>query len=101
MPYSVFVGAALDEFFRHGGAGRAGSDFVTSPEVGPLFGALVARALDRWFVELGSPDPFIVVEGGAGHGRLAGDVLPRRPGLRGRAAVRDGREVGDVAGRAA
>ena len=35
MPYSVFVGAALDEFFAHGGAGRAGADFVTSPEVGP------------------------------------------------------------------
>ncbi len=79
MPYSVFVGAALDEFFLHGGAGRAGSDFVTSPEIGPLFGALVARALDGWFVELGSPDPFIVVEGGAGRGRLAGDVLRANP----------------------
>ena len=79
VPYSVFVGAALDEFFLHGGAGRAGSDFVTSPEVGPLFGALVARALDGWFVELGSPDPFIVVEGGAGRGRLAGDVLRAGP----------------------
>ncbi len=79
VPYSVFVGAALDEFFRHGGAGRAGSDFVTSPEVGPLFGAVVARALDRWFVELGSPDPFIVVEGGAGRGRLASDVLRADP----------------------
>ena len=79
VPYSVFVGAALDEFFRHGGAGRAGSDFVTSPEVGPLFGAVVARALDEWFVELGSPDPFIVVEGGAGRGRLAGDVLRAGP----------------------
>ena len=35
-------------FFAPGsGAGRAGRDFVTSPEVGPLFGACVARALDR------------------------------------------------------
>ncbi len=75
MPYSVFVAAALDEFFTHGGAGRGGADFVTSPEVGSLFGALVARALDRWFVELGSPDPFIVVDAGAGRGRLARDVL--------------------------
>jgi NADH dehydrogenase [ubiquinone] 1 alpha subcomplex assembly factor 7 len=75
VPYSVYVGAALDEFFTRGGAGRAGADFVTSPEVGSLFGALVARALDRWFAELGSPDPFIVVEAGAGRGRLARDVL--------------------------
>jgi SAM-dependent MidA family methyltransferase len=79
VPYSVFVGAALDEFFAHGGAGRAGADFVTSPEVGPLFGAMVARGLDRWFVELGSPDPFIVVEAGAGTGRLAREVLRAAP----------------------
>jgi SAM-dependent MidA family methyltransferase len=82
VPYSVFVGAALDEFFAHGGAGRAGADFVTSPEVGPLFGALMARALDRWFVELDSPDPFIVVEAGAGRGRLARDVLRVDPACR-------------------
>ena len=35
-------------FFGRGqGAGRAGDDFVTSPEVGSLFGACVARAIDR------------------------------------------------------
>ena len=79
MPYSVFAGAALDEFFAHGGAGRAGADFVTSPEVGQLFGALVARALDQWFTEIGSPDPYIVVEAGAGRGRLASDVLRAAP----------------------
>ena len=79
MPYSTFVGAALDEFFTHGGAGRGGGDFVTSPEVGSLFGALVARALDQWFVDLGSPDPFIVVDAGAGRGRLARDVLRVEP----------------------
>jgi SAM-dependent MidA family methyltransferase len=67
-------------FFATGrGAGRAGGDFVTSPEVGPLFGACVARALDRAWRELGEPDPFVVVEAGAGNGRLARDVLRARP----------------------
>jgi SAM-dependent MidA family methyltransferase len=51
-----------------GGAGRS-RDFLTSVEVGPLFGAVTARALDEWWHELGRPDPFVVAEGGAGRGR--------------------------------
>jgi NADH dehydrogenase [ubiquinone] 1 alpha subcomplex assembly factor 7 len=70
-------------FFASGhGAGRAGRDFVTSPEVGSLFGACVARALDRCWHQLGTPDPFIVVEAGAGNGRLARDVSRSNPECR-------------------
>jgi hypothetical protein len=66
ISYSTFIDAALydDEagfYARHGEAGRRG-DFLTSPEVGPLFGAVVARALDEWWRELGEPAPFRVVE---------------------------------------
>jgi len=46
---------------------------------GPLFGALVARALDGWWRDAGSPDPFLVIEAGAGRGRLAVDVLAAAP----------------------
>ncbi len=67
-------------FFAAGrGAGRSGRDFVTSPEVGTLFGALVARWIDAAWQRLGSPDPFVVVEVGAGRGRLAADVLRAGP----------------------
>jgi SAM-dependent MidA family methyltransferase len=84
IPFDCFVDAALyDEdggfFARGGGAGRAGRDFVTSPEVGALFGALVARYLDRAWTDLDCPDPFVVVDAGAGRGRLASDVLRARP----------------------
>src|SRR5215218_6545670 len=84
IPFDRFVDAALyDEeggfFARGGGAGRAGRDFVTSPEVGVLFGTLMARFLDRVWSELARPDPFVVVEAGAGRGRLAADVLRARP----------------------
>jgi SAM-dependent MidA family methyltransferase len=84
IPFDRFVDAALydtaDGFFaRGGGAGRAGRDFVTSPEVGVLFGALVARFLDRAWTELARPDPFVVVDAGAGRGRLAADVLRAEP----------------------
>lgn len=66
-------------FYSTGGrAGRRG-DFLTSPEVGPLFGAVVARALDTWWHELGTPDPFVVVDAGAGPGTLARTVRLAEP----------------------
>jgi len=57
-----------------GSAGRRG-DFITSPEVGPLFGVVIARALGAWWNGLGRPEPFRVVEVGAGPGTLARAVL--------------------------
>lgn len=72
-------------FAAGGGAGRKG-DFITSPEVGPLFGTVIAGALDTWWVELDRPDPFVVVEAGAGAGTLAaamrGSGLQCAPALR-------------------
>ena len=84
IPFDAFMELALydadDGFFARGrGPGRAGRDFITSPEVGPLFGACVARALDGWWDELAAPDPFLVVEAGAGPGRLAREVLRAEP----------------------
>jgi SAM-dependent MidA family methyltransferase len=79
LPFDRFVDIALydpEGFFGAGrGPGRAGRDFVTSPEIGSLFGALVARALDEWWSALDRPDPYVVVDAGAGTGRLARDVL--------------------------
>jgi SAM-dependent MidA family methyltransferase len=84
LPFDRLVEVALYDpaggFFARGrGAGRSGGDFITSPQVGSLFGALVARALDGWWRDLGAPDPFVVVEAGAGDGRLARDVQRAEP----------------------
>lgn len=62
-------------FFAGGGGAGRRADFLTSPEVGPLFGAVVAGALDAEWRRLGCPDPFVVVEAGAGRGALAKAVL--------------------------
>jgi SAM-dependent MidA family methyltransferase len=52
-----------------------GGDFVTSPEVHPAFGQMIAHWLARVDAALGRPDPFQAVEMGAGSGRLAADLL--------------------------
>jgi SAM-dependent MidA family methyltransferase len=67
-------------FFASGtGAGRSGRHFVTSPEIGSLFGLCVARALDQLWRALDEPDPFLVIEAGAGSGRLAREVQRAQP----------------------
>jgi SAM-dependent MidA family methyltransferase len=51
------------------------SDFRTSPSLTPWFGRLIARALEQQWEGLGRPDPFTVVEVGAGAGDLAASAL--------------------------
>lgn len=66
-------------FYSGGGhAGRRG-DFITSPEVGPLFGHLVANALDAEWDRLDQPEVFSVVDFGAGPGTLARSVAASAP----------------------
>ena len=84
MPVSEYVQACLYDadhgFYMRGGrsGGRRGH-FLTAPEVGPLFGAVLAQALDAWWTELGEPEPFTVVDWGAGPGTLARAVLAAEP----------------------
>ena len=83
IPFSEYMQLALygqGGFYTTGGrAGRRGGDFITSPEVGPLFGTVIARALDAWWKELGSPSRFDVVECGAGPGARARSILASQP----------------------
>ena len=82
VPWSELMRSALygpGGFYSSGrGAGRT-RDFLTSPELGPLFGAVVARAIDTVWDRCGRPDPWIVVEGGAASGTLAAAVLDASP----------------------
>ncbi len=50
-------------------------DFVTSPHVSGAFGFLLATQLEGMWQMLGRPDPFDVVEAGAGDGTLARTIL--------------------------
>lgn len=83
IPFERFMETSLygdGGFFATGrGAGRSDRDFVTSPTTGSFFGLLVGRAIDREWEALGRPDPFVVIEVGAGDGRLCRDVLRSNP----------------------
>ena len=84
MRVDEFVERALYDpdhgFYETGGrAGRRTGSFLTSPEVGPLFGAVVARALDTWWREAGAPGEWVVVDAGAGPGTLARALLAAGP----------------------
>ena len=78
MEQALYGAAGFYTRVDGGSAGRRG-DFLTSPEVGPLFGAVLARHLDREWERLGRPDPFTVVDAGAGPGTLARAVIAAAP----------------------
>lgn len=62
-----------------GAAGRREGDFITSPEVGPLFADVIARALDHWWDELDQPAHYRIYDAGTGPGTLA-RALTTSPG---------------------
>jgi SAM-dependent MidA family methyltransferase len=84
VPFDRFMELALygaEGFYTKADGGSAGrrGDFITSPEVGPLFGAVIARYLDAEWKRIGRPDVFTVVDAGAGPGTLARSVIAARP----------------------
>jgi SAM-dependent MidA family methyltransferase len=52
-----------------------GAHFVTSPHVHPVFARLVGVALELLHGSLGHPEPFTIVEVGAGDGAMARELL--------------------------
>lgn len=83
LSFSNFVEACLYDsengfYTKTGRAGRRG-DFITSPEVGPVFGHLIANWLDQLWTEIQKPKDFQVIEVGAGCGTLARTILDSEP----------------------
>lgn len=93
MPFARFMELAL--FDPDGGYYRAESarpgregDFITAPELHPIFGATLSTGLHEIWERLGSPDPFTIREHGAGTGALALAVLGAVDDPAFRAAIR-------------
>jgi SAM-dependent MidA family methyltransferase len=79
LPFARFMALALYHptlgYYCGGSAGREpvgwSGDYFTSGDVHPLWGWCIARQLHQMWDLLGRPDPFSVVEPGAGRGLLA------------------------------
>jgi SAM-dependent MidA family methyltransferase len=52
-------------------------DFLTAPELHPIFGSAVARQVDEMWQRLGEPADFVVREYGAGRGTLGAAMAER------------------------
>jgi SAM-dependent MidA family methyltransferase len=80
MPFARFMELALYDpaggYYRSDAArpGRGG-DFLTAPELHPIFGETLAHAVEQAWDRLDRPEPFVVVEHGAGEGALAVPLL--------------------------
>jgi SAM-dependent MidA family methyltransferase len=60
--------------------GFQGADYYTALDLGSLLGEAVARRLAQAWERLGRPDPFTVLEPGAGRGWLGRDLLQSASG---------------------
>jgi SAM-dependent MidA family methyltransferase len=69
---------SLGYYSRLRGFGAQG-DFITSPEVSPVFGELLGRQAENVSRFLGEPRPFRILELGGGSGALAHALLRQLP----------------------
>src|SRR6266571_5224741 len=74
ITFADFMEAALydpeEGFYTRPPVGEGGH-FVTSPHVSRVFGELSGRQVEQMWEALGRPEPFSIVEAGAGDGTLA------------------------------
>lgn len=93
MPFVRFMALALYDpgggYYRAADArpGRTG-DFLTAPELHPIFGATLATGLHEIWGRLGRPNPYVIREHGAGTGAMALAILGAITDEAFRAAVR-------------
>jgi SAM-dependent MidA family methyltransferase len=82
IAFAEFMDAALYDpeagFYAGVPVGERG-DFVTSPHVSPAFAALLGRQVEELWHLVDRPDPFDIVEVGAGDGTLARQLLAALP----------------------
>ena len=80
MPFARFMELAL--YAPEGGYYRAASarpgregDFITAPELHPIFGQTLSKGIEEIWRRLGEPSPFVLHEHGAGTGTLGLAIL--------------------------
>lgn len=80
ITFARFMAIALydpDHGYYRGAIDRPSrsGDFLTAPELHPIFGTAIARQVAEVWERLGRPDPFVLREYGAGSGTLAATIV--------------------------
>ena len=80
IPFSDFMALALGDpaggyYTATAARPTRGGDFLTAPELHPIFGAVLGRQVAEAWERLGRPDAFTLLEYGAGAGTLALAIL--------------------------
>ncbi|EQD77815.1 protein containing DUF185, partial [mine drainage metagenome] len=74
MEWSLFD-PDIGYYMRRAKIGLSGSDFVTAPEVSPIFPLLISEQIVELDECMGSPDEFYLIEAGPGNGTLMRSIL--------------------------
>ena len=87
MDVGQFMSACLGHpeygyYMKQDPLGRGG-DFTTAPEVSQMFGEMIGVWLADMWMQMGAPDPFILLECGPGRGTLMADILRATKGVQG------------------
>ena len=78
--FSVFMEKSLygpDGFYTKGGGAGRSRDYLTSPEVGDLFGYIIADYIDAWYETIDN-DHAIVIDAGCGPGSLVASIARKK-----------------------
>jgi SAM-dependent MidA family methyltransferase len=80
ITFARFMAIALydpDHGYYRGATNRPGrsGDFLTAPELHPIFGGALSRQVAEVWHRLGRPNPFVLREYGAGSGTLAATIV--------------------------
>ncbi len=77
LPVSAYMNTCLHDpqFGYYATRPGIGRDFITAPEISQVFGELLGLwSLHEWQI-LGAPDPFSLIEVGAGRGTMMDDMM--------------------------
>ena len=77
IAFDEYMGEALygpGGFYERSPVGERGH-FVTSPHIHPIFSRLVGTAIEELWLGIGRPEPFRLVEAGAGDGTMGRELV--------------------------
>lgn len=71
----TFMADAVSYYYSHNEPFGQDGDFTTAPEISQMFGEMIGAWVADYWIKLGQPDHFLLIEFGPGKGTLMADML--------------------------